>query len=179
MTITGWQYFTLSSLSEYHKVVILFPLKVLVLIHNFIPKLFFFSNIWGFWYQMLSHIYVWSGINKNCLREISEWKPSWKWENMVTFYKTISNINIVSSNYLQMRYNFFFTLDDNRLERWPNLTALTKIHFPKLLEATSLIIFYSIPNINKWENYILVIIHSYILYWTYSATPLSHIAMKT
>ncbi len=38
------------------------------------------------------------------LEEISE-KPSWKLENMAsTIHKTISNINIVFSNCLQMRY---------------------------------------------------------------------------
>ncbi len=40
------------------------------------------------------------------LGEISE-KLSWKLENVVsTIYKTISNINIVFSNYLQIRYIF-------------------------------------------------------------------------
>ncbi len=52
------------------------------------------------------------------LGEISE-KPSWKLlENVVsTIYKTISNINIVFSNCLQIKYIFasFLTMDDDVL----------------------------------------------------------------
>ncbi len=89
------------------KVLIVTSLKVLVPIHSLIPPIF--SNMWRFWYQKLSHIQkalcVKFYAQSRCsLGEISE-NPAWKLENVVsTIYKTISNINIVFSNCLQMRY---------------------------------------------------------------------------
>ena len=76
-------------------------LKVLVLIQSLIPQLF--SNISRFRYQKLSHI---EGLcikfytqSLCCLGGISK-KPSLKLANMVTtIYSTISNINIVFSNF--------------------------------------------------------------------------------
>ena len=84
---------------------------MLVPIHSLIPN--FFSNIWRFGYQKLSHIYkalcVKFYVQSQCsVGEINE-KPSWKLENVVsTIYNTISNINIAFSNCLRMRYIIAF-----------------------------------------------------------------------
>ncbi len=84
-------------------------LKVRVPIHSLIPQLF--SNIQRFCYQKLSHIQKafcvkFYAQSRYSLGEIGE-KPSWKLENVVsTIQKTISNISIVFSNCLQMRYIF-------------------------------------------------------------------------
>ena len=47
-------------------------------------------------------------------------KPFWKLENVVTiFYKTISNINIVSCNFFANEIHLqFFTLDDKGSKGW-------------------------------------------------------------
>ncbi len=80
-----------------------------VVLHNIIPN--FFSNIWRFWYQKLSHIYktlvVKFHVHIPCsLEEISENLP-WKLESVVTtLNKTISNIKIDFSNYVKTRYIF-------------------------------------------------------------------------
>ncbi len=56
---------------------------------------------------------------------------SWKLDNMVTtFYKTQTNIDIVFSNCLQMRYNFFTLI--GKVTKGLSVCLITKIHFPKI-----------------------------------------------
>ncbi len=68
--------------------------------------------------------------------EICE-KPARKLINVVsTIYKTISNINIVFSNCLQMRY--IFTMDDILVGKVAISASLKKIHFPKISDQVPL-----------------------------------------
>ncbi len=96
---------------------------MLILIHNAYPQ-FFVVDKWRFCYKNLSHIfkrlYVWSGevvcAKSDDYFRRNQWKLYRKLENVVTTsYETISNINKVFFNSLQIRYKFaiFFTLDDN------------------------------------------------------------------
>ncbi len=57
-----------------------------------------------------------------------------------TIYITISNINIVFSNCLQMRCIFaiFFTMDDILVGKVAISASLKKIHFPKISDQAPL-----------------------------------------
>ena len=68
--------------------------------------------------------------SRRSLGEISE-KPSWKLINVVsTICKTISKINVVFSNCLQMRY-IIFTMDDVLVGKVTVSASLEKIHFQR------------------------------------------------
>ncbi len=72
--------------------------------------------------------------------EINE-KPSWKLENVVSnIYKTISNINIVFSNCLQIRYIFaiFSPWMIILVGKVAISASLKKIHFPKISDQAPL-----------------------------------------
>ena len=106
--------------------------KVPVLIHSLIPN-FFSPNKCRFWYQNLSHIK--KAICVKCQNL----------ENMVlTINKTISNINIVFSNCLQMRYILFLYLELSSpwmiisVRKVTISASLRKIHFPNILEQAPL-----------------------------------------
>ncbi len=110
--------------NTYH---LIFVLKVLVPIHSLIPQLF--SNTWRFWYQKLSHIQ-----KALC---VTFWRNQRK--TLLKIRKTISSINIVFSNCLQMRY--IFAMFSPWIMFWQKIDQICQFKensFPKISEQAPL-----------------------------------------